>query len=189
MKELITSGGGAVFWIGFALAVVNRKLLEISKDGKGHVSVPGVTAQLVGRVDVVLDIDGRLLGFDEELALATHAEGVIGGFGGAFNLEGILDEHLAILGSIAIFVVDVPPEGFKEFIEECLAEAGFIVFTGAVGFAILFEIGDELVDDLRCGHGFSDGGKPINELEVRPSHKKCSGAQYFRETPLRNHLI
>lgn len=70
-----------------------------------------------------------------------------------------------------------------------MAEAGFVVFAGAVGFAVLFEIGDELVDDIRCGHGFSGGGKPINEREVRPSRNKYSGTQNSREPPLHNHLI
>ena len=98
--------------------------------------VPGVTAQLVGGVDVVLDVDGGFLGFDVELALATDLEGVIGGFGGAFDLEGVLDDHLAVFGGEVVFVVHVPAEGFKERVEELLAQLGFVVFTGAVGFAV-----------------------------------------------------
>jgi len=41
--------------------------------------VPGVTAQLVGWVDFVADVDFGLFGFDEEFAGCANAEGVVWG--------------------------------------------------------------------------------------------------------------
>ncbi len=115
--------------------------------------VPGIAAQLVGGVNIVLYVDRRFLGFHEELALGSHLEGVIRRFGGALDFEGILDQHIGVLRGDAFLVVHVPTEGGEELVEELLAQARFVVFAGAVGGAVLFKFGDELVDDLRRGHG------------------------------------
>ncbi len=81
-------GGGFVGLVGLDAAVVDGELLEIGQDGEGQLGGPGVAAELVGGGDLVLEVDGGLLGFDEELARAADAEGVIGGLGGAADLDG-----------------------------------------------------------------------------------------------------
>ena len=60
--------------------------------------VPGVTAQLVGWMDGVANVDRRLFGFDEEFAGSADAEGVVRGFERAFVLEGVFVDNLAVLG-------------------------------------------------------------------------------------------
>ena len=37
---------------------------------------------------------------------------------------------------VAVAVVHIPAEGFKERVEEFLAQLGFVVLAGAVGFAV-----------------------------------------------------
>ena len=74
-------GGGLVAAVGARAAVVDGELLEVGEDGERQLGRPGVAAQLEGGADVVLDVDGGLLGFDEELARAADAEAVVRGRG------------------------------------------------------------------------------------------------------------
>ncbi len=115
-------------------------------------SVPGVTAQLVGWVDVVADVDGRFFGFDEEFAGGANAESVIGGFDRALVLERVFVDDLAVLGGKVGAVVHVPTESFKKRVEEFLAELGFVVATGAVELTRVAEAVDEVLDDGWCCH-------------------------------------
>ena len=90
-------------------------------------------------MDVVLDIDGGFLGLHEEFALPADLEGIVGRFGYAADLQGIFDDHIAVIQRVAVLVVDVPPEGLKERVEEFLPELGFVVLAGAIGVAVSLE--------------------------------------------------
>ena len=48
-------------------AIVDGELLEIGQDGQRKFGRPGIAAKLIGRTEIVLQIDGWLLGFEEEL--------------------------------------------------------------------------------------------------------------------------
>ena len=75
------AGAGLVGWVWANPAIVDGELLEIGEDGERQLGRPGVAAELIGGAEFVLEIDGGLLGFEEELARAADAEAVVGGFG------------------------------------------------------------------------------------------------------------
>ncbi len=52
-----TGMGSLVSLDGFDTAVIDCKLLKVSKNTEGKLGAPGVTAQLIGRVGIPLDID------------------------------------------------------------------------------------------------------------------------------------
>jgi len=151
-KEHHATGGGGIFGVRTGAAVVDGEFFEIGQDRERQMGVPGVTAQLVGGMDGVADVDRRLFGFDEELAGGADAEGVIRGFERAFILEGVFVDHLAVLRGEVGAVDHIPTEGFEQGVEEFLAELGFVVATGAVELARVAEAVDEILDDGWCGH-------------------------------------
>ena len=98
---------------------------------------------------VILDSNGRLLGFNEKLAGSANAEGVIGRFGDTSNLNGILVNHIFICFGITFEIVDIPAKRFKEWINELAAHLGLGVGTGFVCFKVAFEAFNKVVDYLR----------------------------------------
>ena len=99
VKEHRPAGGGFIGGVGSVAAIVHRKFLEVGQDAQRQVGIPGVAPQLVGGVNVVCDIHFGLFGFYKEFALPADLEGVIGGFGCAFDIDRILD---------------APPRGIRE---------------------------------------------------------------------------
>jgi hypothetical protein len=71
--------------------------------------------------------------------------------------ERVLDHEITGLEGLAGFVIDIPTEGFEEFIEEFMAQLGFVVPVGLVFRLVFAELLDELMDDLRGGQGFPPG--------------------------------
>jgi len=147
----VDGGGVAVF--GFEAAVVNGQLLEIGEHRHGHLGGPAVAPGLKSRVQAGFDVDGGLLGFNEEDGFLAHAEGIVGGFGGPVDLDGGFVDHLAVFLRVPRPVRHVPAEGLEEGVEEVAAKLGFVVFAGFVGGALVGEALDEIEDDLRRGHG------------------------------------
>jgi hypothetical protein len=108
---------------------------------------PGVAAKLEGGVDIVLDVDGRFLGLDEELAGAVDAEGIVGGGGSRSGLEGVFVDDVFVGFGVTLAVDDVPAEGFEKGVEELAVELGLFLVTGAVGSQVVFEALDEVVKE------------------------------------------
>lgn len=104
--------------------------------GKWQLARPGIAAQLVGRVRVTLEIDGRLLGFQEELAGAADPEAVVGGLVSTAYPDGIFVDHLPVGLGVTLLVVDIPAQRLEERVNEITAQRGFFVVTGAVGFQV-----------------------------------------------------
>ena len=73
------------------------ELFEVRQERDGELSTPRVTAELIRRLPVVLDVDGGLLGFEEELADAADAEGIVRRLGLPGDLHAVLVDDLAIL--------------------------------------------------------------------------------------------
>ena len=130
-------------------AVVDRELLEVGQDGERQFRRPGIAAQLKGRAEIVFQIDGGLLGFEEELARAADAKAVVGRLGVAADLDGILVDDIFVRFGVALLVVDVPAEGLEERIEELPPQLGFVVALALIGFAVLLEAVDEGGNDRR----------------------------------------
>lgn len=82
------------------------------------------------------------VGFNEEFARAANAEGVIGGFGGTTDLDGVFENHVLVTVCVALLVINVPAEHIEEGFDEFTASLGLVVFQRAVGG----ELGGELVD-------------------------------------------
>ena len=87
--------------------------LLFSQDRERYMRFPGIAAQLVGGVDVVFDVDGRLFGLNEELAGLAEPEAVIRGTRAAFEFDGVLVDDLAVLGGVVILVEHIPAEGIR----------------------------------------------------------------------------
>ena len=83
-------------------------------DGKGHFGRPGVAPELICGRGIILDVDGGLLGFEKEFSGAADPETIIGGFGHAADLDGILVDDILVGFGVALDVVHVPAETFEE---------------------------------------------------------------------------
>ena len=142
--------------VGLDAAVVDRELLEVGEDAEREFGGPGVAAELEGGAGVVLDVNGGLLGFEEELARAADAEAVVRGFGGLADFDGVFVDDVLVGLGVALLVVHVPAEGFEERVEELAAELGFVVVGRAVGVAVAVEPLDQ-VEDLRWWLRHLDG--------------------------------
>ena len=108
-------------------AIVDGELLEVGEDAERELGGPGVAAELEGGADVVLDVDGGLLGFEEELAGAADAEAVVGRLGGLADFDGVFVDDVLVGLGVALLVVNVPAEGLEERVEEFAADLGFVV--------------------------------------------------------------
>ena len=122
--------GGTVFGVGTVAAVVDGEMLEIGQDGEGKFGVPGVAAELIGGFGVGDDPGGRLFRFDKEFTGGADAKGIVGRAGGAFDLEGVFVDDVAVLEGDVALVVDVPTEFDEKGIEEFDAQLGFVVVGG-----------------------------------------------------------
>ena len=131
-----------------AAGVVDGEFLEVGEDGEGEFGGPGVAAELEGGGGFVFDVDGGFFGLDEEFAGAADAEAVVGGAGGVFGAEGVLVDDVLVGFGISGAIGDIPAEGFEEGIEELLAELGFIVYGGVVGFFVFAKAMDKILDDV-----------------------------------------
>ena len=138
--------------VGLAAAVVDGEFFEIGEDGERQLGAPGVAAQLVSRADILFDVDGGLLGFDEEFARPADAEGVIGGLGGAADLDGVLVDDIFVGLGVVVVVEHVPAEGLEEGVEELAAQLGFVVVWGEVRVTKEFEIIYKLENDIWSRH-------------------------------------
>ena len=114
----------------------------------------GATAQLIGRIGVVLDVNARLLALYEEFYGFADAEGVIRCLGRSADLDRILVHKVLVRLGVARFVVHVPAEGLEEWIDEFQPDLSFVVLTGAVGISITLEPFDEIDDFPWSGHRY-----------------------------------
>ena len=137
---------------GLDPAVVDGELLEIGEDGEGQLGAPRIAAELVRRLDVVLDVHRGLLGLDEELALLADAEGVVRRFGRAADPHLVLVDDLLVLLREPLGVVDVPAERGEEGINELVADGGLAECGVAVLVVVALEELDKLDDLGRSGH-------------------------------------
>jgi len=88
--------GRLIFFFGGDAAVINGELREVGQDAQGELGGPGVAPELEGRALVQLEIDGRLLGFQKELARAADAETVVRSFGDAADLDAVFVDDIFI---------------------------------------------------------------------------------------------
>ena len=103
-----------------------------------------VAAELVGGgCSSSLMTDRGLLGFEEELARAADLKAVVGGLDGAADADGILVDDILVGFGVALFVVDVPAEGFEQGIKKLLPKPRFIVVPGFVGLELFPEPRDQ----------------------------------------------
>ena len=111
---------------------MNGELLKVRQDGEVQLGGPGVAAQLVGRVDVVLDVYGGLLGLDEELVLGSYAEAAAWHCDGASGAHGSFVNDLLVAWRDVLAVVDVSTQGDKEGVNELAGDLDPAVTRAAV---------------------------------------------------------
>jgi hypothetical protein len=113
---------------------------------------------LIGRARLILDIGGRLLGLQEELARAADAEAVVRGFGIASDCNGIFVDDILVGFGVAGSVGHIPPQGIEEGIEKFSSELGFVVTLRFIVLEIALEAGNEVGNDGGdWGHARSPG--------------------------------
>ena len=78
---------------------------------------------------VGLDIDRRLLRFEEKLARPDDAEAIVRRFGCAANLDCIFVNDIFVGLSVAADVFHVPAERFEHRIDKLFAKLRFVVLT------------------------------------------------------------
>ena len=144
--------GRLVALIRLALAVVNRELLEIGQDAQRQARRPGVAPQLVGRADVVLQVDRRLLGLDEKLAHSPDAESVIRRLDRLAHADGILVDHVFIRFGVTLAVVHVPAQRLEERIEKLQPELRLVILGRAISVTVALEALDQFQNDVGCRH-------------------------------------
>lgn len=145
-------GRGLVGFQRLDAAVVDRELLEVGQNRKRQLGRPGVAAKLVCRRHVALDVHGRLLGLDEELARAADAEGVVGRLGAGADLDDVLVDDVPVGLSQTLAVVHVPAERLEEGVEVIAAKLRLGVTAVAVVVEVQAEALDQLDDLLGCRH-------------------------------------
>ena len=128
-------------WPGETL--VNCELLEVRQDRERQLGRPCVALELIRRIGVVLDVDGRLLGFQKELARAADPETVIR----CADLDRVFVDNIFVRLSMAGLVGDVPAESFEERIDELLSNLGLVVSLTAVRLGVLLESLNQVSDD------------------------------------------
>jgi hypothetical protein len=130
---------GGVVLNGSYVGIVNNEFLKVAQDAEWELGAPRIASELEGRRDVFLDKNRGLLGLEEKLARATDAETVVGGLGSVPDTKSVLVDDISVGFSETLLVMNVPPEGFPERIEEVVAELSFVVLTGAIGILVKLE--------------------------------------------------
>jgi hypothetical protein len=92
-------------------AVVDRQFFEIGQDRHRKLGAPAIPPQLIGGLPSLLEVDERLLGFQEEFACPADAERVIRRLGLPCHLHAVLVDDIPVLFRVAAGVVHVPPQG------------------------------------------------------------------------------
>ncbi len=87
---------------------------------------------MVGWSQIVLNIDRGLFRLEEEFTGASDTEAIIGGLSVSSDLDGILVNDVLVGIGIALFIVDIPAEGFPEGVKEFATNLGFVITTGFV---------------------------------------------------------
>src|SRR5207253_10183195 len=102
---------------------------------------PGIAANLVSGAGIIGDADGGFLGLDDELSRAADAKAVVGGLGGAADLDGVFVDDVLVGLGVAGAVVDVPAGGGEEGVDEFSAGLGVVVRLLLIGGVVLGDAG------------------------------------------------
>ena len=116
------SGAGFIGQVRARPAIVDGELFEIRQDGQRKFRRPGIAAKLIGRAEIVFQIDGGLLSFEKELARAADPKAVVRGFGIPANLDGIFMDDIFIRLGVALLIGESPSERLEERIEKLPAQ-------------------------------------------------------------------
>ena len=116
---------------------------------------------------VGFDIDRWFLRFEKELARAADAKAVVRRFGRAADFDGVFVDNILVSLCVTADVFHVPAERFEHRINKFFAELCFVVLTGFIGVALLFETLNKVSNYRGSGHG--------RELDRRPVEIKLAG--------------
>ena len=158
-------GAGGVVLAGFEAAIIDGKLLEVGEEAQREFGGPGIATELKGGADVLLDVDGRLFGFEKEFARVVQAEAVVRGFDRAGDADLVFVDDVLVGFGFTGGVINVPAQGLEEGVEELAADLGFVVLAGLVGVVVPGETLDEFLDLDRLIHNIA--------LCRIPSVKRC----------------
>ena len=145
-------GCGFIGLNGFYAAVVDGEFFKVGQYAQGQLGRPGIAAQLKGRVDIILEIDRGLFGFEKKFAGAADAETVVRGLGEAAYLDGVFVDNVLVGLGIAAVVVNIPAEGLEKGVDEFTAQLGFIVGARFVGINLLTKPVNKVENKLWSRH-------------------------------------
>lgn len=131
-------------------AVVDGEFFEVAQNRKRQLGRPGIAAKLIGRGDLVFDIDGGFLGFKKKLTRTADAETVIRCFGVAADLDCVFMNNIFVRLGMPLLVSDISAKRAKERIDKFPAELCFVVALALVRISVLFESIDEIRNNGRC---------------------------------------
>ena len=113
-----------------------------------------VTAKLEGGADIVLDVHGRVPGFEEKLSRAADAKTVIRRLGAVGVFVGVCVDYILVGFSAALLVINIPAEGFEERVKEFTANLGFVVMAGLVSLAVALKAFHQIENGFGNGRLF-----------------------------------
>ncbi len=170
----------------FDAAVVHGEFLEIGQNRQRQFGRPCIAAQLIGRMHILFDVYGRLLGLDEEFAHAADAAAIIRRFHRAADAQGILVNHILVGFRITCPVRYIPSQCRKHRVDELNACLRLIECTAFVGIQIGGEGFHQGFNDVRRAHKPSiviGTLKPRNLYRILQGciiHELIMGASRFR---------
>ena len=126
--------------------VINGELLKVRQDAQLELGRPRVPAELEGRSGILLDVDGGLLRFEEELPRSSEPEAVVGRFGDPPHPDAVFVDYVLVRFGIALLVVHIPAEGLEHWIKELPAELRLVVLRRPVRLAVSLESLDQGLD-------------------------------------------
>jgi len=125
--EVLDSGmARLVAWTGARGAILTAEFLKVGENGQGELTAITVSTKLEGGGGVRADVDAAPLGFGVKLRQEADAKGVIRGLLLTFHVQAVFWNDFLVLRRGAGLVVHVPAQGFKEGVNQPLADLGFV---------------------------------------------------------------
>ena len=135
---------GRVAAFGFDAAIVDAELFKVGQDADRLIARPAITPQLIGGQAVLLEVDMRRFGLDEELRRPADAEAIIRALR---PIDAAFSHHDADFMPDLAIVGHIPAERAEERIDELPPQLGL------VGWLAPLKTLDQLVDAFWRAHG------------------------------------
>ena len=83
-------------------------------------------------MDIILDIDRWLFGFQEEFSGSPNAETVVRRFGPSPDLDGVFVYHILVRLGVPLLIIYIPSERLEKRINEFATHLRLLIFSSFV---------------------------------------------------------